>query len=566
MVAHCTSTAYASVAAYTKMQGQNAALCVGPLDPVCNGLHMSATALASAGRRILAAGADACIVTAVKASFDEARTAGHVSNTNYIGKMQTSANRVNALALIGDVWLSAFRCNFVPFWCHASTKKLRVSRLDEVQHDAIHGLNAATRLTTMLSTQERLRVQNTALKMPSAGILTLEDAACAVGATLACRQPGKTVHDTMNCLLSMGGRNAAKLLSFCRTASLCEDILVYDLGKRVARMQAAALLRRVLLHETHNVPPHGDPLTLLHLVPDHAKRVCACLECRRIANACVCEPATKRQGMFNELGTRGSMLETDTDTGTSHMRCAKRSSASLRSAIAFEGTMSERKVEFDDIDCETIRSIIVEPCASNDGGMSSRVRRDSRTSYNQRSMSVPCGTDPMVTVNIIGKVLRIFKEWYSLCAICGALVRFNPGNRVGSEICCMRCDSAMLFRKEQHPANVKEAARESAPVCRFCGKVDQQRSGAKWRLVRSPLDAAGHNASLPPPLRFVHFCPTHFRSWIPAAMKTMATRIVLSHLVFGAKPCFGVDDQADELRLNGNDKRAKRRKINKKHA
>ena len=216
------------------------------------------------------------------------------------------------------------------------------------------------------------------------------------------------------------------------------------------------------------------------------------------------------------------------------------------------------------MDRETLRKLVVDASSGTDTSISSRVRRDARTSYTQRSTSVPCGTDPMVTVDMIGKVLRMFNEWYSLCAMCGALVRFTPGHRFGSEICCMRCDAAMLFRKEQHPSTVKEAAGKSAPICRFCGKVDQQRSGAKWRLVRSPLDAAGHNASLPPPLRYSHFCPTHFRSWIPAAMKTMPTRVVLSHLVFGAKPCFGANDQSDELKLNGKDNKSKRRRLHKK--
>ena len=567
LVAHCTSTGYASVAACAKLHGSGAALCVGPLDAVCDGLHASASAFAAAGRRVVSSGPDACIVTAVKSAFDEARANGRISSTNYIGKVSSSSGRITATSLVGDVWATSFRCNFVPFWVHASTHKLRASRLDAVQHDAIHGMNAATRLTMLLSSKERIQVQSKALQSPSSGILTLDEVATAVGAqsTAGCRSSGKSAIDTMRALESIGGRGAAKVMSFCRTASLCEELLVYDLGTRTARMQASALLRRVLLNETHDVPLGGDPLELLHLVPDHARFVCACLECRRVANACVCDAPCKRAGMFNELGTRGSMLETDTTTGQVHMRCAKRSSASLRAAVALEESLGQRRIEFDLVDREKMRKIVVDASSGTESGVSSRIRRDARTAYTQRVSSAPCGTDPMVTVDMIGKAVRIFDGWFSLCALCGALVRFTPGARVGAEICCMRCDAGMLFRKEQKPANLKEAAGNASPVCRFCGKVDQQRSGAKWRLVRSPNDTAGHNAALPPPLRHCHFCPAHFRSWIPAAMKTMATRVVLSHLVFGAKPLFDAnDDDDDELRPNGANKKVKRRRLHKK--
>ena len=64
--------------------------------------------------------------------------------------------------------------------------------------------------------------------------------------------------------------------------------------------------------------------------------------------------------------------------------------------------------------------------------------------------------------------------------------------------------------------------------------------------MKSPLDVSGYNASLPPPLRFVSFCPVHYKTWIPHALKTMQTRVVLSHIVFGAKPCFGAVEKPED--------------------
>ena len=129
----------------------------------------------------------------------------------------------------------------------------------------------------------------------------------------------------------------------------------------------------------------------------------------------------------------------------------------------------------------------------------------------------------------------------------------------------------------------------SAPSCRFCGKVsvasaidqsgpectlcddvvcvcsqvDPRRSGARWKLVKSPLDQSGQNARLPPPLRFVHFCPSHFRTWIPMCMKTMPTRVILSHIVYGAKPCYEdkkalAEDEEDQVQSNKSKKKRKR--------
>ena len=84
------------------------------------------------------------------------------------------------------------------------------------------------------------------------------------------------------------------------------------------------------------------------------------------------------------------------------------------------------------------------------------------------------------------------------------------------------------------------------------------------------MDTSGANANLPPPLRTVFFCPQHFKSWIPAAVRVLPTRVILSHIVFNARPCFNADENK-EVSVSHNDaatshdhsKRAKRRKLKK---
>ena len=187
-----------------------------------------------------------------------------------------------------------------------------------------------------------------------------------------------------------------------------------------------------------------------------------------------------------------------------------------------------------------------------------RVRRDAKSSLEQREQTISCGHDAMISIPIVGKAIRLWSsDFYALCSFCGCFMKLTPNNKFETELCCLRCDHEMLNRNKQLSlVNDKSVA----PTCRFCGKVhspalplytitltshhcfivqaDPRRSGARWKLVKSPLDTSGRNASLPPPLRFVHFCPAHFRTWIPTCMKTMRTRVILSHIVYGAKPCY----------------------------
>ena len=81
---------------------------------------------------------------------------------------------------------------------------------------------------------------------------------------------------------------------------------------------------------------------LLLRMPTHVTHIFVCPCCRRIANA-LCEPAGKKKGAFNELGLSASMLHASSDGPV--MRCAKRASASLRSAAAMEVAASEAVVE-----------------------------------------------------------------------------------------------------------------------------------------------------------------------------------------------------------------------------
>ena len=201
--------------------------------------------------------------------------------------------RQSLVALASDVWSAAFKAHFVAFWLFAQSHQLRVTRLDAVQHEAVHGLNAATRLVSLLGEETALSAQRAALVDPASGILTIGE----VLARLEPNQPplatapnggARTPADAVQLLASCGAESAAKLLCYARTAWLCEALLTVDLGERTAAMQRAALARR---YRTDGV----------EALPMHATHICACTECHRVANAHVTAPSTVP---FNEIGSR----------------------------------------------------------------------------------------------------------------------------------------------------------------------------------------------------------------------------------------------------------------------
>ena len=161
------------------------------------------------------------------------------------------------------------------------------------------------------------------------------------------------------------------------------------------------------------------------------------------------------------------------------------------------------------------------------------MRRDAKNALEQRAVPLACGDVPMVTVELLGRAVRLWGTWWALCSFCGALTAARPHNRFGGEICCLRCDTALLKVDPPKPAE------RPRPVCRFCGKVELERTaGARFRSMKTPLDTFGHNANLPPPLRHVYYCTAHWRAWAANAHRTLATRFVLAHIASGAKPVF----------------------------
>lgn len=448
---------------------------------------------------------------------------------------------MSACKVAYSIWLSAFRCNFIPLWAHGSSHGIRTARLCLSQYTALNSMNSATKLTMTLSLQDQLAAQRLALQRPSSGLMTLEDVGNFLGLPgirgTSCNSGVRNTTDAVNVIGASGEKGAATFLQFCRVAALAEQVVMYDLGEKTRKLQLRALIKRSLVDEI----PGYDTMTsaqLLDVIPEHTKNLCVCVQCRRVANAIAVDGGSDWRKCFNEIGVGASMLSTDHETQETHLRCSKRPSTSLKAAMVLEEEMNKNVVDEMDVRDHVVRKMVDETVAQSTSGAASRVRRDAKTSMEQRECSITCCHNEMLSIPMFGYAIRLWEQWYGLCSFCGCFVRVQSSNRFDTELCCLRCDYDMLNRKNTLLQTINPSESSSVQVCRFCAKPDPRRAGARWRFVKSPMDTSGLNSSLPPPIRFVYFCPQHFRSWIPTCMKTMKTRVILSHIVYGAKPCY----------------------------
>ena len=99
-------------------------------------------------------------------------------------------------------------------------------------------------------------------------------------------------------------------------------------------------------------------------------------------------------------------------------------------------------------------------------------------------------TCPSCACPCLGRAIRIFGGWYALCSMCGTLARVSPASRFRGEICCLRCDFAMLAGKAAAEEMRSALPKPPPPVCRFCHKVGAgERRGHE---VAARRGAGGH--------------------------------------------------------------------------
>ena len=272
-----------------------------------------------------------------------------------------------------------------------------------------------------------------------------------------------------------------------------------DLGAETKQLNALRL--RFDLHDSEDV--EFD-------LPHHASCLYWCLECGRVPNACV--DTSTRAVPHNEVGVSQTMLRVGAVGCASGIRCARRSSAALRTALQKEEDAKKHRIDMIDVTEGAISIGLKENGVSH----AARLRRDVKSCAEQHSHALACGDNNMVKIGLIGKCVRIHAKWYAICSFCASFMRVDQSMRRGSDFCCNRCDVAMLNQAEPNatsPAAAKAVAVKATSLqdstfqvvadsmlhCRFCGKPPPTTGSAtKFKIVKSPNDSCGRNSKLPP--------------------------------------------------------------------
>ena len=376
--------------------------------------------------------------------------------------------------MVSGLLSASYRAIFIPFWLHGNHHGHRASRLDSAQYAALHHLSAAHRMCALLPDEQFQKAERSPSAIADASLLTVAQACALLGiAPSPRRRAGPAVLRLEPRRAGGGGRRhepAAQRrgapVAFTRIATLRVTMLSYDLGAQTRRKQALAICQRLLLPLAPGRGPVRRGATRL---PKHA--TCSTAAPSAGASSTRCRTTRARTCAFNELGLSASMLTVDCATCAGHMRCAKRSSAALRTAVALEASAEQLELEQldpvaspllpQDLRPATDRRDHVHrrakrtPSAARRGvgaalrDSSSEVakfRRDLKSCFEQSQQATSCGDVPLVCVPILGRAIRVFGSWYALCSMCGRSRASRPrrASATRSAACAatLRCSRA----------------------------------------------------------------------------------------------------------------------------
>lgn len=463
-----------------------------------------------------------------------------------------STNSVNILAVVYELTTRAFRSQFIPFWLHGHGNGIRAARFDEAQFDHMLQTSALHQLMEAIDDNTKLRVQRLVMRTPTASTSTIAQVGVLLGLPpddMKKLSAAKTFEEALAAVCSLSPASGAKVVFFGRVVHLKSKFLSFSLGAQTRTRQLHALKLRFEIES-------DDPDEIVRLLPAHAFNVFTCLECKRVPNACVDDKS--KMTSHNEVGLAQTMLRVGGVGDVPVVRCARRSSAALRTAITKEEEALKHRIESMDVTEEKLRGSLRD---SGDVAHAARLRRDIRTCSEQHSQALACGDRSLVQVSLLGRVVRLHNKFYALCSCCASVLVVNQLRRFKGDICCCRCDASMLrleapsgSQATRVAVQVDAASTRPPPPpfraltsdnklpCRYCNRCPPASSTAsKFRVLRSPTDAGGRNAGLPPPLRTSAFCTSHFRPWLETALKELEIPICFAHIAEKASPILGAD-------------------------
>ena len=305
-----------------------------------------------------------------------------------------------ALAVVEQLLGRAFRASFCPLWMHGHSQGVRISRLDHVQHAVMHDRSCNHLITSLLDDATMLHVQRLALRtlhastMPISAVVRL---VCSAAEAQAVKD-SKTADDALAAVCGLAPHSGAKVVLFCKVVALKNTFVSFDLGGATRRRQLHALRKRFEVEAE-------DEASILEVLPPHAHQIFYCLECGKKHNACV--DLNARVISHNEVGIAQSMLRVGGIGQPSEIRCARRSSAALRTALQKEAEAEDARIDGVAVDAAKMTDAFRE---NGSTAHAARLRRDVKACTEQLNHAKACGDRPLVIAPILGRVVRLHNK------------------------------------------------------------------------------------------------------------------------------------------------------------
>lgn len=461
-------------------------LVISPFEACAVSLQSCAAKLASIGKLSLTV---PDLSSVLRSAFAEGHAAVLEPTASFatLSRPHVLSRSPTTVSIVRKFVSDVFSAHFTPFWTVQNESLIRVARLSRVQHDLFHKKSQIHTLFDLLPKERQLFVQRVALTEPRAQHMKLSDVALQLG------------HEPHDALEKFPAAAASEIVFYARVAALKGSCNTWDLGPRIKALQTRALAKRLV----SDVHVGDDVEKAAARIPSTATHLCVCVPCRRVCNSM--NTFAGKDMSHTDVGICAAVLRTSGPLSEGTMRCARRSSAALRTAMQLESE--------------------AESGDTNGGeGTTPKLRRDRRNCLDQPGPAVSCGEEDLVQVPLLGRAVQIFGKTYVLCCFCGVLVNAPAAVFFQGDPCCMRCDYALCTRDRPQTTPDEPDDEPGHHHCRFCGKRDTlPKSVSKWRYFYAPQDNLGTNAAIPATLRRVVYCSSHSKSWIDSAHRSNMT-------------------------------------------
>lgn len=439
--------------------------------------------------------------------------------------------------------------NYALIWNASNVRGRRAPSLLPAEYGALNDLAPAQRLCAAIPSKVASVVQQVVFNCPAIGIGTAQEAymrlfgGCAFArrreegtlAVFGCGAKGGTLRED-----TRSAREAAIFVAASQMAHVFETALAMQIGPTAARLQACAVLHHFSVDDTaldFGTWTDEAIAAAIERLPAHSTNLMVCTACRRIAN---CIPG--RNGDCSKMLYEGAELgmvacavdaaQTPCTARQTAVYCARRVPTQTNAHAA------------DDRDaCRTDDDVSVALSRSEDTQMRRECKRGALRAANPHA----CGDVPLVQFKLLGSVVRILGNWYTLCTLCGSVTTVGLGSAsaIGANLACRRCIAQSLVadfsggdvcaRKRARSATSLSSSKQidARRRCRFCGIAPDR---VQFVSHASPRDTFASNAHSVPGQRVTFWCVKHTRPWLGLALAHMDTPLVLAHIIQNAEP------------------------------